>query len=160
MKQFLISIFTIFSLTNAFSSEPASTSFYTNATSFQLDKSLPEVFTKTTAAQIITDFSEKYISLVFFMGTSDIVEVSFDLKSDTTDKCGNRHLIAGPVNSPTPHANDFQIEVTDYTKNTCNNLKIPSPVFATFTTFEVDHNVKTTSFLKADGFLPSPKEAE
>ncbi len=154
MKKLLIGLLltTTFTSWAAVADSENSNTVYANATEYKLDANLPEPFARTTAAQVSMNSAENDVTLIFIMDETEGIEITFDIISDVTDKCHNREITAGPPAGSTPYYKDFEIKVIDYSKNTCSEIKVASPTFASLRTFEVGHNAKTYSTIFAEAF--------
>jgi hypothetical protein len=150
MKKLLLGFFLFASVTGAMADSGHNAVVYANATEFKLDPKLPEPFARTTFAQISLNSVEKDVTLIFIMDETEGIEITFDVISDKTDKCHNREVVAGPPAGSTPYYKDFEIKVIDYSKNTCPELKIPAPTFASLKTYEVGHKATTYTTIFAE----------
>ncbi|MGZ3789188.1 MAG: hypothetical protein ACXVLQ_11735 [Bacteriovorax sp.] len=160
MKKLLLGLLLSTVITSAWAKNPEAEKVvvYANATEFKLDPNLPEPFARTTAAQVSLNPTENDLTLTFIMDESEGIEVTFDITSDNTDKCNNREIVAAPPAGSTPYYKDFEIKVIDYSKNTCADLKVPAPTFASLKTYEVGHKTTTYSTIFAEAFKPAPVE--
>ncbi|MDD4976185.1 MAG: hypothetical protein PHY93_17645 [Bacteriovorax sp.] len=157
MKKLLLALLLSTAITNAWAKNNEAEKkviVYANATAFTLDANLPEPFSRTVAVQVSLNPIENDATLTFLMDESEGIEVTFDIISDTTDKCNNREIVAGPPVGSTPYYKDFEIKVIDYSKNTCKDLKVPAATFASLKTYEVGHKTTTYSTILAEALQP------
>lgn len=147
----LLAILVVMGLSQSGMAEKAKTgSYYANVNKFELDANLPEPFARTTAAQVIVNYDQSELVLMFLMSESEGIEVAFPIVKDTVDACNNREIQAIPPSNSTPYYKDFEIKVVDYSENTCANVQVPSATYATLRSYEVGKNVTTFSKLYAE----------
>ncbi len=143
---------------SAQAAKPTKGNYYANATDFQLDPKLPEPFARTRAIQVLVNFDFQDASLVFLMSESEVIEVTFPIVKDTTDNCNIREVIAAPPEGSTPYYKDFEIKVTDYSENICENIKAPAATVASLKSYEVHHKSTTQSNILAEQLKIVPPE--
>lgn len=154
MKHLLLTLAFLGIATQSLAAETKTGTEYANATKMELDPKLPEPFARTQAAQMILNYDEQDVTLVFLMSETEGIEVTFPITSDVTDICNNRTVIATPPAESTPYYKDFEIKVVDYSKNSCDTVKVPAPTVATLKSYEVHHKSTTFSTLYAEKLQP------
>lgn len=153
-----VSIMVLFVSAMSLAIVPEKGSFYANATKFELDPKLPEPFSRTQTAQVIVNYDQQDVSLIFLMSDSEGIDVTFPMISVKKDACGVKEIVAAPPAGSTPYYKDFEIKVIDYSEKTCEQVQAPAPTFASLKSFEVRHQATTYSTIHAESLQPSPNE--
>ena len=139
----LLTNITLFLTINVNASEGDHVNLYANSTEFNLDPKLPEPFSRTKGVQVLVNGDYQDVSLLFLISETEGIEITFPIVKDSIDQCQNREIIAAPPAGSTPYYKDFEIRVIDYSKNNCDNLKLPAMTYASLKSYEVRHQATT-----------------
>jgi hypothetical protein len=150
----------VFTAVSAQATKPTKGNYVADATTIQLDPKLPEPFARAKAVQIYTNFDYQDVTLFFYISDSEGIEITFPIVKDSVDSCSNREIIAAPPEGSTPYYKDFEIKVIDYSENSCDNIKVAAPTFASLRSYEVRHKATTQSSFLAGFFKEAPQEEQ
>lgn len=147
MKHVFLALLLVGFATQSFAAKTTTGSEYANVTKMVLDPKLPEPFARTQQAQMVLNYDEQDITLIFLMSEKEGIEITFPITSDATDACNNRTIVATPPAGSTPYYKDFEIKVIDYSGNTCSSVTPAAPTLATLKSYEIHHKSTTFSTL-------------